>query len=229
MCVAATWLARCHRLNQPTNLLRAGNGCWPSDMRIFMPTSACEPTRVLSNAQIEQFIQDGFVRIDRAFPRQLADEGRAILWRDLPCHPDDPATWTQPVIRLGHYGDEPFKRAANSPVLQARGVPAFEIFKERFRSPAPPALDGLMSRQIHFARSARTLTWSPQAPLASILAVAESAGIAIPSGCRVGQCESCTVPITTGEVCHLVDCSELDEEHCLTCQAVPLSDLVIDA
>ena len=32
--------------------------------------------------------------------------------------------------------------------LQARGVPAFEIFKERFRS---PALDGLMSCQIHFA------------------------------------------------------------------------------
>lgn len=113
--------------------------------------------------------------------------------------------------------------------LQARGVPVFEIFKERFRSPAPPALDGLMSRQIHFARSGRTLTWSPQAPLASILAAAESAGIAIPSGCRVGQCESCAVPVKTGEVRHLVDCPELDEGHCLTCQAVPLSDLVIDA
>jgi ferredoxin-NADP reductase len=113
--------------------------------------------------------------------------------------------------------------------LHARGVPVFEIFKERFRSPAPPALDGLMSRQIHFARSGRTLTWSPQAPLTSILAVAESAGIAIPSGCRVGQCESCAVPIKTGEVRHLVDCSELDEGHCLSCQAVPVSDLVIDA
>ena len=113
--------------------------------------------------------------------------------------------------------------------LQARGVPVFEIFKERFRSPAPPVVDGLMSRQIHFVRSGRTLTWSPQAPLASILAVAESAGIAIPSGCRVGQCESCAVPIKTGEVRHLVDCSELDQGHCLTCQAVPLSDLVIDA
>ncbi len=76
-----------------------------------MPTREREPVRVLSRAQIEQFIQDGFVRIDRAFPRQLADEGRAILWRDLPCDPDDPATWTRPVIRLGHYGDEPFKRS----------------------------------------------------------------------------------------------------------------------
>ncbi|QQN66686.1 molybdopterin-dependent oxidoreductase [Bradyrhizobium diazoefficiens] len=113
--------------------------------------------------------------------------------------------------------------------LQSHGVPAFEIFKERFRSPAPPALEGLMARQIYFARSGRTLTWSPQAPLASILAAAESAGIAIPSGCRVGQCESCAVPVKTGEVRHLVDCSELEEGHCLTCQAVPLSDLVIDA
>lgn len=66
--------------------------------------------------------------------------------------------------------------------LQARGVPAFEIFRERFRSPAPPVLDGLMPRQLHFARSGRTLTWSPQAPLTSILAAAEGAGLTLPSG-----------------------------------------------
>jgi ferredoxin len=113
--------------------------------------------------------------------------------------------------------------------LQARGVPAFEIFRERFRSPAPPVLDDLVPRQIHFARSGRTLTWSPQAPLTSILAAAEGAGLTLPSGCRVGQCESCSVPMKSGEIRHLVDCPDLDEGHCLTCQAVPLSDLVIDA
>jgi hypothetical protein len=84
-----------------------------------MPAHEHEPTRVLESAQIRQFIQDGFVRIDRAFPRQLADQGRAILWRDLPCDPDDPASWTRPVIRLGYYGDEPFKTAVNSPLLYA--------------------------------------------------------------------------------------------------------------
>ena len=31
-------------------------------------------SRVLSSAQVEHFIQDGFVRIDGAFPRELADE-----------------------------------------------------------------------------------------------------------------------------------------------------------
>ena len=78
-----------------------------------------EPARALGDAQIRQFIQDGFVRLDRAFPRALADEGRAILWRDLPCDPHDPATWMRPVVRLGYYGDEPFKRAVNTPVLHA--------------------------------------------------------------------------------------------------------------
>jgi len=78
-----------------------------------------ETTRVLDSAQIEQFIQDGFVRIDEAFPRQLAEQGRAILWRDLPCEANDPATWTRPVVRLGWYGDEPFRQAVNSAVLHA--------------------------------------------------------------------------------------------------------------
>jgi hypothetical protein len=72
---------------------------------------------MLSDSQVQQFIQDGFVRIDGAFPRQLADQGRSIMWRDLPCDPDDPATWTEPLIRLGHYGDAPFEKAVNSPVL----------------------------------------------------------------------------------------------------------------
>jgi len=76
-----------------------------------------EQSRALSAAQIEQFIQDGFVGIDRAFPKRLAEEARAIMWRDLACDPDDPASWTRPVIRLDGYGDEPFRLAANTPVL----------------------------------------------------------------------------------------------------------------
>ena len=84
-----------------------------------MPTHQPEAVRALSDAQIRQFIDDGFVRLEGAFPRDLADQGRAILWRDLPCDPDNSATWTQPVIRLGYYGNEPFKRAVNTPVLHA--------------------------------------------------------------------------------------------------------------
>ncbi|MFP3920890.1 MAG: phytanoyl-CoA dioxygenase family protein [Dichotomicrobium sp.] len=73
--------------------------------------------RVLSDAQIDAFVQDGFVKIENAFPRSLADEARTILWRDTGCEPDEPATWTRPVIRLGLYGQTPFAEAANTPPL----------------------------------------------------------------------------------------------------------------
>ncbi len=72
-----------------------------------------------SNAQVEQFIQDGFIRLDRAFPRELAEEGCAIMWRDIPFDSHDPATWTKPVVRLAGYGGGPFQKAANTPVLHA--------------------------------------------------------------------------------------------------------------
>ncbi|WMT89744.1 phytanoyl-CoA dioxygenase family protein [Pelagibacterium sp. H642] len=75
-----------------------------------MPATA----NTLTQAQIESFITDGFVRIDDAFPRELAEQGRAILWRDTGCDPDDPSTWTKPVIRLGGYADAPFRQAANT-------------------------------------------------------------------------------------------------------------------
>lgn len=73
---------------------------------------------VLSSVQIKHFIHQGFVRLDDAFPRSTADEARAILWRDTGCDRQDPATWTQPVIRLGMYSDKPFIDAANTPRLR---------------------------------------------------------------------------------------------------------------
>ena len=105
--------------------------------------------RALSDAQIKQFIRDGFVRIDAAFPRGLADEARVILWRDTGCDPDDPTTWTKPVIRLGMYSQEPFREAADTPVLRTaydqlvgvgRWLPcrAMGTFPVRFPSPDDP-------------------------------------------------------------------------------------------
>ena len=103
----------------------------------------------LSRQQIEEFIQQGFIRIDQAFPRATADEARAILWRDTGCDPDDPATWTKPVIRLGMYGHEPFRAAATAPVLLAAfdqlvgegrwlPRPTLGTFPVRFPSPDDP-------------------------------------------------------------------------------------------
>jgi hypothetical protein len=74
---------------------------------------------VLNDEQVQQFIHEGFTKVEAAFPRELADQGRSILWRDTGCDEHDPKTWTKPVIRLGWYGQEPFARAANTPVLHS--------------------------------------------------------------------------------------------------------------
>lgn len=66
---------------------------------------------------VEQFLRDGFVKIEAAFPRAVAAAARSILWRDTGCEENDPATWTKPVIRLGMYGQEPFVRAVNTTIL----------------------------------------------------------------------------------------------------------------
>ena len=60
---------------------------------------------------------DGFIRLDNAFPKEIADECRAILWEVSGCDPNNPNTWTQPLIRIGELGDEPFKKAANNSLL----------------------------------------------------------------------------------------------------------------
>jgi len=73
----------------------------------------------LDDEQVQHFIEQGFVRLDEAFPRALADEARDVLWRDTGCDPADPATWTRPVVRLGMYSQRPFVEAANAEVLRA--------------------------------------------------------------------------------------------------------------
>ena len=107
----------------------------------------------LSAAQIDAFITDGFVRIDNAFPSELADQGRAILWQATGCDPDDPNTWTKPVIRLGEFQQQPFREAVNTPLLRSaydqlvgpgRWLPrgGLGTFPVRFPVPGEPGDDG---------------------------------------------------------------------------------------
>lgn len=137
--------------------------------------------RVLDDAQIAHFVERGFVRLDHAFPPTLAEEVRAILWRDLGCDPDDPASWTKPVIRLGMYTDAPFVAAANTSLLhgafdQLVGVGrwspcrAMGTFPVRFPSPEDPGDAGwhvdvsfgfddpdFMNWRVNFASKGRAL------------------------------------------------------------------------
>jgi len=51
----------------------------------------------------------------------------------------------------------------------------------------------------------------------------------MPSGCRVGQCESCSTRVIAGNVQHLNGVEPSDEGACLTCQCIPAGDITIDA
>lgn len=76
-------------------------------------------SNALTAAQIDSFVADGFVRIDNAFSDDVAEQCLDILWKDTGADRHDPKTWTKPVIRLGGYSQQPFRDAANTPVLTA--------------------------------------------------------------------------------------------------------------
>jgi hypothetical protein len=110
-------------------------------------------SHVLSEAEIQQFIENGFVKIEHAFPAALAERARVFLWKDAGCERDDRTTWTRPVVRLGMYTQEPFLKAANTPVLHAafdqlvgrgtwRPCMSMGTFPVRFPSPADPGDTG---------------------------------------------------------------------------------------
>lgn len=71
----------------------------------------------LTEHQIKAFEQDGFVRIDSAFSKEIAKACVDILWNDLDVDRHDSTTWTKPVIRLWYYPHEPFRLAANTTIL----------------------------------------------------------------------------------------------------------------
>ena len=107
----------------------------------------------LTPRQIERFIEDGFVRIDGAFPADLAEACRNELWAAIGLSPDRPEEWTRPVIRVPSLSSPAFVRAANTPRLHRaydqlagpgrwcapRGLGTFPI---RFPSADAPGDDG---------------------------------------------------------------------------------------
>jgi hypothetical protein len=90
----------------------------------------------LSDTRVSHFIEHGFVRLDDAFPAELAVEAREILWRAMGLSPDAPETWTQPVIRLGMFADPPFLAAANTARLHA----AYDVLVGKGRWLPPAAI-----------------------------------------------------------------------------------------
>jgi hypothetical protein len=107
----------------------------------------------LTGTEVESFIEHGFVRLDDAFSRDLARQGREELWAAMGLSPDEPEMWTRPVVRLGGMSSPPFVAAANTSRLhraydalvgdgrwiRPEGLGTFPI---RFPSSEPPGDDG---------------------------------------------------------------------------------------
>jgi hypothetical protein len=103
--------------------------------------------------QVQDFIDNGFVKIENAFSTDLARQCRDELWADIGLSPDRPENWIQPVILVGSKASAPFIEAANTrPLHKAwdqlvgdrrwltpKGLGTFPI---RFPSSQPPGDDG---------------------------------------------------------------------------------------
>lgn len=104
-----------------------------------------------------------------------------------------------------------------------RGIPNFDIFAETFS--AETAVPSTLTPQLISVEGDETpFEWRPER--GTLLDAADEAGVSLPSGCRVGQCESCEMQIVSGEVVHL---SPYDgpPDRCLTCRAVPITAVVL--
>lgn len=107
----------------------------------------------LTSHQVQNFIDNGFVRIDNAFSTELARQCRDELWAEIGLSPEQPEHWTRPVIRVASKASRPFIEAANTPLLHRaydqlagegrwlapRGLGTFPI---RFPSPQSAGDDG---------------------------------------------------------------------------------------
>lgn len=73
--------------------------------------------RVLTSAEVDSFVRDGYVPVRGAFSGSLALRCAEEIWAATGCDPSDPSTWTEPVVRLPGLASAPFVAAANTSVL----------------------------------------------------------------------------------------------------------------
>jgi hypothetical protein len=75
---------------------------------------------VLSAAEIESFVDDGYVAIRGAVPADVVRACQDVIWRELSgsgVRRDEPVTWTKPVVRIVCPEGGPFAAAGTRPVV----------------------------------------------------------------------------------------------------------------
>lgn len=147
-------------------------------------------------------------RIDRTAVERVVPEPRACVY--MICGP------LQMIDQMRH-------------VLESLAVPSEQIHYEKFEAAVSLATSSGAPARLTLQKSKRTVT---VAEGESILEAAESAGISLPSMCRVGACATCRTRLISGNVegdFDAIDASEQAAGWILVCVARPLTDCVIDA
>lgn len=121
----------------------------------------------LTSRQVQNFIDDGFVKVENAFSTDLAKQCSEELWVDIGLSPDKPDNWIQPVK------DEDFtppslkpqtRRAYTEPTMNSPVMAAGLCRKpsEHFRS-ASPRRNSLLTLAGMWTRALATtipISWS---------------------------------------------------------------------
>ncbi len=75
---------------------------------------------MLSGAEIGRFLADGYVAVQGAVPEAVIRACQLVIWAELRrrgVSPDDPSTWSAPVVRIGCPEGGPFAEAGTAPLL----------------------------------------------------------------------------------------------------------------
>lgn len=191
-------------------LIAAGSGITPMLAMLRYIDDRCLPTRItlLYSARTRHDIlfKQELMRLQASLrnfrhavtltqPDDDWDGPRGRVDRELlRQHVPDPAA---PIFLCG---PEAFMEGVKA-MLASLGVDGSRIKQERFsgkRDSSGPSADGELSSGVaYFARSDRSCGIPAGCTL---LEVADRNGIPIPSGCRQGQCGTCTTRLITGEV-----------------------------
>ncbi|HEY8097581.1 MAG TPA: iron-sulfur cluster-binding domain-containing protein, partial [Methylobacter sp.] len=110
--------------------------------------------------------------------------------------------------------------------LEENGVDEARIHMEAFGPSSKQKSKLKPSPQlITLLKSGKTLTWNPES---SLLKLIEDAEVKASSGCRVGQCESCSVKLVAGNVSYPDGINTPPAGECLLCVAIPLGPLSLN-
>ena len=75
---------------------------------------------MLSDDDIELFVQRGWVVLEQGVPRPDALAIRDAMWEKIDASPDDPSTWTKPWVHVNQmFTEPPFDRGFNPRVFAA--------------------------------------------------------------------------------------------------------------